>query len=81
MTDDLRRQANLLVIASKIDLLMAERVITQAELARRMETDRATVCRVLQGKDMTLSTLCRFLDALDCEIEFKPKPVVPNTVV
>lgn len=75
MTTKEQREADLLVIAAKIDLLMAERVISQAELARRMETDRATVCRALQGRDISLSTLLGFLNALGYEIEFKPRVV------
>lgn len=79
MTDDPVKQAHRLIIAAKIDAMMADRVVSQAELARKMHTDRATVCRTLQGKEITVSTLCKFLEALGYQLAFIPKDVDSET--
>jgi len=61
-------QARILILAAQVDDLMAAQAITQAQLARLMDTNRATVCLLLQGRDARLSTYLRALDALDAEI-------------
>lgn len=76
MTSHEIKEARLLVVAAKIDVLMAGQHVSQAELARRLETDRATVCRVLQGKGITVATLVAFLDVLGYEMTFTPKGAV-----
>lgn len=59
--DDLRR-AHVLLLAARVDAVMAAQAVSQAQLARKMLTDRATVCRMLQGHDGLVST---WLDAID----------------
>lgn len=68
MNTDERRQAELLILASQVDDLMAAQAITQAQLARKMDAPRATVCLMLQGRDARLSTYLRVLEVLDAEI-------------
>jgi len=60
--------AYLLILAAKVDELMATHALNQAQLAKRMHTDRATVCRLLQGQDARLSTYLKAITALDAEI-------------
>lgn len=60
MTPDERREAYVLILAAKLDLAMASKHETQASLARKMDTNRATVNRMLSGSDAYLST---WLDA------------------
>lgn len=61
-------QAHILILAAKVDDLMAQQALTQAQLAKRMQTDRATVCRLLQGSDARLSTYLKALEVLNAEI-------------
>ena len=80
MTPEERRHAYRLLVAAQIDVLMAGKALSQAALARRMETDRATVCRVLQGQEITVSTLKAFAEALDCDVVLRPR-VEPDAAV
>jgi transcriptional regulator with XRE-family HTH domain len=63
------RKAQLLIWAAKIDLAMAERQITQAKLARLMDTDRGTICRLLQGHDVRASTYLQAFEVLGIALE------------
>lgn len=65
------RKAQLLIWAAKLDDAMAARCITQAKLARLMETDRATICRLLQGGDVKASTYLHAFHVLGIELEPK----------
>jgi transcriptional regulator with XRE-family HTH domain len=56
MSLTLRRQAQLQLWAAKIDDLMAQQHLSQAQLALRMHTDHSTVCRLLKGSDAKAST-------------------------
>lgn len=61
-------QVHILILAAQVDDLMAQQALTQAQLAKRMQTDRATVCRLLQGSDARLSTYLKALEVLNAEI-------------
>ena len=61
------------MLAARLDLAMADRALHQAELARRMLTDRATVCKMLQGRDGYVSTWLLAVDAAGYEVVLLPK--------
>jgi len=65
------RRAQLLIWAAKLDDLMAERQISQAKLARLMDTAPSTICDLLQGKDAYASTYFAAFAALGVEVEIK----------
>lgn len=69
MTLTERRHAQLLIWAAKLDLAMAEKQISQAKLARLMNTDRATICRLLQGHDAKASTYLQAFEVLEIRLE------------
>ena len=75
MTPEERRQAEILVIAAKLSDAMAERALSQAALARRMDANRATVNRMLQGSDAYLSTWLDAFDALGYRVVLVDKDV------
>lgn len=64
----------LLILAARIDELMAERAMNQAMLARLMQTNRATVCRLLQGYDSKMSTYLRALEVLQADVVVRSRP-------
>lgn len=68
--------AQLLRLAARLDALRAQRAFSQHQLADRMHTDAATVCRLLQGADAKASTVLAAIDALGCELVIQPKPVI-----
>ena len=65
--------ANKRVIAWQLAQVMAEKGITQTEMAKRMHTSRATVRRLLDGTDtgVTLATLARAGAALGLPLQVK----------
>jgi len=73
MNHDQRTQAELIILAGKLDELMAERVVSQAKLARLMQTNRATVCRLLQGSDAKMSTYLRAFEVLGVDMVILPR--------
>jgi lambda repressor-like predicted transcriptional regulator len=73
MTLTIVRQAQLLVWAAQIDLAMHDRHVTQAELARRMGTNRATVCAMLKGHDSKASTYIAAFHALEMVVVFQSR--------
>jgi DNA-binding Xre family transcriptional regulator len=76
--DDLRREALILAVAARIDLLMAQQAISQAELALRAGVHRITINRSLQGRGLSLATIDRLAAALDCDVVVD---LVPRTAV
>jgi hypothetical protein len=70
MSTDDYKDAQLLVWAARIDLAMADRQINQARLAMLMDTDPATVCRLLKGYDSKASTYLSAFHALGIEVTF-----------
>lgn len=68
MSDDLR-EAHRVILAARVDLEMSKQAISQAELARRMNTSRAVVCRLLKGHDSKVSTYLLAFDALGLRVE------------
>jgi DNA-binding transcriptional regulator LsrR (DeoR family) len=71
MTPEAYQDAYAALLAAKLSDLMAEHAVNQAELARRMVTNRATVCRMLQGGDARAGTWFRAFAALGYEIDLK----------
>lgn len=72
------RQDHLAEVMSKVNEIMVERNISQAELARRMKTDRFSVNRALNlAVDVRTSTLVAMLKALDSQLTIEPN-VQPN---
>lgn len=70
----LERDEHLVELMSQISEIMTERNVSQSELARRMNTDRANVSKVLKLKvDPLASTLVAMLRALDCEMAMTRK--------
>lgn len=64
MTPTERQAAHLLVLAARLSDLMAEQAVHQAELARRMHTDRQTVNRMLKGGNARAGTWVEAFAAL-----------------
>jgi transcriptional regulator with XRE-family HTH domain len=76
VSDDDYREALALLVASKLDLLMADRGISQAELALRSGVHRVTVNQTLKAaRLMSLSTLVELARAMDADvvIEFRTR--------
>lgn len=70
----LGRDAHLVDLMSAISTIMTEQHVSQAELARRMNTDPSSVCKVLKLKvDPLASTLIAMLKALDCDLAMNKK--------
>lgn len=70
----LERDEHLVALMSEISQIMAEQHISQAELARRMDVDRAAVSKVLKLRvDPLASTLVMMLKALDCHLTMTRK--------
>lgn len=68
-------------LAEQIYQVMQEQNISNAELARRLNTSRAYITKILQGDvNFTLETLGGIAHALNCEfnVELKPKVVKPK---
>ena len=75
---DDKRQARLTrvaLLAAELDLAMAQRVLTQAQLARLVDTDRATVNKMLKGKDGMVSTWLAAFDAAGFAVIIQRKDV------
>ena len=72
--DELRR-AKVLILAARLDIAMAAQDVSQAQLARKMITDRATICRMLQGHDGLVSTWLEAIDQLGYRVELVAKSV------
>lgn len=61
---DLDKQARNLIRAA-----MLQRHLSGAELSRMIGRDRTLVCHMLRdGREMRLSTVQRFCDAMDCDV-------------
>lgn len=70
----IERDAHLEALMSEISAIMVEQKISQSELARRMNTDRASVSKVLKLKvDPLASTLVAMLKALNCDLAMTKK--------
>lgn len=68
-------------LAEQLYQAMQEQNISNAELARRLNTSRAYITKILQGDvNFTLETLGGIAHALNCEfrVELKPKVTKPN---
>ncbi len=63
-------------VAESIYELMEKQGVTKAELARRLNTSRGYITKLLQGnKNLTLDSICKVAHALGCKInniEFVP---------
>lgn len=79
VTPEERREAYAIQFAALLDLIRAEHALSQADLARKLETDRGTVCRLLKGHDIRVSTLLWFLDVMGYEVTFTRKCVGEKT--
>ena len=67
------RKEHLAEVMAQISALMDERGISQAELARRMKTDRFVVNKALSlAVDVRTSTLVAMLKALDSHLTIEP---------
>lgn len=78
MGKELRKDGRLQIDAAKVEIserifrLMEDKGITEAELARRLETSRAYVNKVLQGStNFTVESLVKIGIALDCEFKME----------
>jgi DNA-binding Xre family transcriptional regulator len=71
--DEVNETALERVIAWQLAERMRERGMTKTELARRMNTSRSQVDRMLRGTEpgIGLGTLARGARALDCELQVK----------
>lgn len=54
---------------------MATRLVKQAELARRLNTDNATVSRMLKGHDGLVSTWIAAADVIGYQLVLLPKDI------
>jgi transcriptional regulator with XRE-family HTH domain len=82
--DDLRREALALAIAARIDLMMANRAISQAELALRSGVHRVTINQSLQGgRLISLRTLEMLAAAMDCDVvvDIQPRTAINSVVI
>lgn len=69
------RNEHLVQLMAEVSQVMKEQHISQAELARRMDTSRANVCKVLKLEvDPRASTLIAMLKALDRVLTTTPTP-------
>lgn len=67
------RDAHLVALMSEVSAIMNEQHVSQAELARRMNTHPAAVSKVLKLKvDPKTSTLVAMLKALDRHLGLMP---------
>jgi len=67
------RDIHLEALMSTISAIMRENGISQAELARRMNTHPAALSKVLKLKvDPRASTLVAMLKALNCVLDMRP---------
>lgn len=67
-------------LAEQIYQAMQEQKISNAELARRLNTSRAYITKILQGDvNFTLETLGGIAHALDCEFNIELKPRVAKS--
>lgn len=68
------RDEHLVSLMNKVSDLMRDQKVSQAELARRMNTNRASVSKMLKLQvDPLASTLVAMLHALDHDIAMSPK--------
>lgn len=69
-------------VTEQISLLLEQRRLTRAELARRLGVTRASVTQALTGsRNLSLNTLADMADALhlDVKVALQPRMVVPAT--
>jgi predicted transcriptional regulator len=67
------RESHLETLVADISRRMSEQHVSQAELARRMDTHPSAVCNVLKLKvDPRASTLIAMLKALGCQLTLEP---------
>lgn len=78
MGKELRKDGRLQIDAAKVEIseqifqIMEEKDVTEAELARRLETSRAYVNKVLQGStNFTVESLVKIGIALECELKLE----------
>lgn len=78
MGKELRKDGRLQIDAAKVEIseqifqIMEEKDVTEAELARRLETSRAYVNKVLQGStNFTIESLVKIGIALGCELKLE----------
>ncbi len=55
-------------ISLQIKHIMLDKDMTQDDLAKKMDTTRQNISRMLSGKDFKISTLEAIADALDCDL-------------
>jgi predicted XRE-type DNA-binding protein len=73
------RDVHLEALMAQVSALMKEQNVSQAELARRMNINRASVCNVLKLKvDPRASTLVAMLKALNRTLDMRPQDHVAN---
>lgn len=78
MGERLKKDGRLQIDAAKLELseqifqVMEDKGITEAELARRLDTSRAYVNKVLQGStNFTIESLVKIGIALECELKLE----------
>lgn len=68
------REARLVVLMARLDLIMAAQLVTQAEMARRINSHPAVVSKVLKLKvDPRMSTFAAMIESLGYELAIIPK--------
>jgi transcriptional regulator with XRE-family HTH domain len=59
-------------LCEQIYLIMEQEKVTKAELARRLQTSRAYITKLLQGSaNFTLESLVKVAKALECDVSVK----------
>lgn len=68
------------ILAYQLIQILKQEGLTQTELARRMNTSKAAVNRLLnpENPSITLNTLAKAAQALGKQISFKLEEVLPN---
>lgn len=75
----LRREELILAVTNAISEELERQGVTQAELARRLDTTRGHVSQILAGgRNLTLATIAEVADALGCRVEVRL--AAPTTV-
>lgn len=68
------REAHLVLLMAQLDQHMTRQLVTQAEMARRINSHPAVVSKVLKLKvDPRMSTVAAMLDSIDCELVIQAK--------
>jgi len=56
-------------VACKLNAVIAEKRLSKKELARRLQSSRAWMSKVLRGDaNLSMEALCRLAEALNCKI-------------